>query len=369
MKIALDATPLVSSGKSGLSGGGIGVAGGITRYLLELLGALAQDYPEDEYVLLAERPFALPLDLPNVTAGSPSETLLDRRWWTFGLRRELRRQAADVFHGVNFAVPFPASIPAVVTVHDLSPWKKRSENSWVDSEWERRSARVRKRAPWLLRTGAARHILTPSEAIRREVIGRFGIAPERVTAIPLAASPRFRPTPESKRPAKPYFLYVGMLEPRKNVTSIVEAWSELRKSVEIDLVIAGPRRPEMPVPPAQPGLILRGEVPEDELPSLYSGAIGFVYPSHYEGFGLPVLEAMQCGAPVIISPDPALRETAGDAGIVAASASQLIQAMQTAWKEQEIWRSRSLARAALFSWTRTARATRDVYDNVHVKVS
>jgi len=108
-------------------------------------------------------------------------------------------------------------------------------------------------------------------------------------------------------------------------------------------------------------LELRGEVSETELATLYSGAIALVYPSYYEGFGLTVLEAMQCGAPVIISRDPALVETAGDAAL---STDSLFEAMHSLLESRQLrdeMRSRSLARAALFSWKRTARATHDVY--------
>jgi glycosyltransferase involved in cell wall biosynthesis len=155
-----------------------------------------------------------------------------------------------------------------------------------------------------------------------------------------------------------------MLEPRKNVEALLEAWREVRKSTEIDLVIAGPRRAEAKLPSPQPGLILRGEAPEEELPELYSGASAFVYPSHYEGFGLPVLEAMQCGAPVIVSTDPALRETAGDAGLCAGSTRELVEAMRAVLTNLSFWRARSLARAGLFSWERTARATHAVYQEL-----
>ena len=188
----------------------------------------------------------------------------------------------------------------------------------------------------------------------------FRVDPSRVTAIPLAADAHFRPQPPQPA-ARPYFLYVGMFEARKNVAAVIGAWSAIHLGVDVDLVLAGPHREELPIAPQRPGLVLRGEVPESELASLYSGAIALVYPSHYEGFGLPVLEAMQCGTPVIVSREPALMETAGDAAI---SADNLYEAMRLLLENPQLradLRSRSLARAALFTWERTARATHDVY--------
>jgi len=332
--------------------------GGLARYTSQLVTALSQGFPEDEFILVSDQPFELPCTAPNLRSGDPPGNSLERRWWTFGLQRELKRQSAEVFHGVNFAVPFPAAIPAVMSIHDLSPWKT---GGWVDEGWRTRTARVRKRVPWMIRTGAVRHIVTPSEAIRREVIDFFRLDPHRVTAVPLAAAAHFRPLPSAAPSARPYFLYAGMFEPRKNVDAVINAWSALRGRFDVDLVLAGARREEVPAPPERVGLILRGEVPECELRELYSQAMALVYPSHYEGFGLPVLEAMQCGTPVIISRDPALQETAGDAAI---STDDVYSAMCLLMEDSR-WRaelsSRSLARAALFTWERTARATHDVY--------
>jgi glycosyltransferase involved in cell wall biosynthesis len=250
-----------------------------------------------------------------------------------------------------------------MTIHDLSPWVAAP---WVDDAWRSRTARVRKRVPWMIRTGTADQIITLSEAIRREVIHFFRADPNRVTAIPLAAAPHFQPQPP--RGGRPYFLFAGMMEPRKNVEAILSAWSELRSRFDVDLVVAGPHREESSALPRLPGLKIRGVVSESELAALYCGAIALVYPSLYEGFGLPVLEAMQCGTPVIISSDPALVETAGDAGIQVDlqqdTAGNLARAMQSLLEDPGLradMRRRSLQRAARFSWTQTARATHNVY--------
>jgi glycosyltransferase involved in cell wall biosynthesis len=357
LKVAVDATPL-SAAVGGLA------VGGLTRYTGQLVTALAQQFPEDEFILLSDQAFELPCAAPNLRAGRRPGNIWERRWWTFGLQRELKRQGAEVFHGVNFAVPFPATMPAVMTIHDLSPWmtSEGAGEHWVDHAWRVRTTRVRKRVPLLIRTGAARHIITPSEAIRREVIHFFRVDPGRVTAIPLAAAPYFQPQPAVAR--RPYFLYAGMFEARKNVEAVIAAWSAIYPKSQVELVLAGPHREEASLPQRRPGLELHGVVAESELAALYSGAIALVYPSHYEGFGLPVLEAMQCGTPVIISEDPALIETAGDAGMRADKAGGFAQAMQALLDSPELraeMRSRSLARAAQFTWERTACATHEVY--------
>ena len=165
------------------------------------------------------------------------------------------------------------------------------------------------------------------------------------------------------RPETPYFLFLGALEPRKNLPALVEAWRGVRRRHKIDLLLAGRRRADYPPIPEEPGLRLLGEVPDEELSALHSGALAFVYPSLYEGFGLPVLEAMQCGACVIAS--RAVEETGGPAAVYADSLEDLTRAMLRA-AEDPAWRadcqSRSLARAREFSWERTARLTRQVYE-------
>jgi glycosyltransferase involved in cell wall biosynthesis len=347
LRIALDSTPLAHAGR----------IGGLARYTSQLVATLAREFPEDEFILVSDQPFEMPATAPNLCRGNPPRNALERRWWTVGLSRELRRQSADVFHGVNFSVPFPSTIPAVLTIADLSPW---ATGAWVDDAWRARSARVRKRLPWLIRSGAARHIITLSEAVRAEIIRFFRLDPARVTAIPLAAAESFCPQPSGPQ-VRPYFLYAGMWEPRKNVDALIAAWSAIRASFDVDLVIAGPRREEIPLPPACPGLLLRGEVSEDELAALYSGAVALLYPSHYEGFGLPVLEAMQCGAPVIISRDPALVETAGGAGLITENICEAMRALLENPQLRAQMQARSLARAATFSWAQTARSTHQIY--------
>jgi len=330
-------------------------SGGLARYTSELSLALSRCFPDDEFYLLSDQPFQMPGDAPqNLRRGGGPRSAIERRWWLWGLARELGRLGADLVHGPDFAVPYLARRPSVLTIHDLSPW--------MDSRWHHAAERVRRRTPVLLELGLATMVITPGETVRKAVIERFRLLPDRVVAVPEAAPSWLSPIagPVS---ARPYFLFVGTIEPRKNLDALLEAWRAVREEHEVDLVIAGRRRADGPAITGEPGLRLMGEVPDTDLASLYSGAVAFVYPSHYEGFGLPVLEAMQCGAPVIAS--RAVYEAAGDAAMYAGDAGEIAGAMRSLLAipalKAEI-RDRSLARARQFSWERTARNTREVYE-------
>lgn len=279
-------------------------AGGLHRYTAELLAALRREFPLD-----------------HIFAAMPDEG----RWW---LRTGIAARY-DVFHGTNFEVPPLSPRPSVMTLHDLSPWR-----GWGGSD------RVRRRTRALLGLGAATMVVTPSEAIRREAIEYFRLSPTCVVAIPHAAADWMRPV--EVPPGPPYFLAVGDDLPRKNLAVVRDAARTL--GVELREI--------------------RHRVPDRDLPALYSGAVALLYPSHYEGFGLPVLEAMQCGAMTIVSRDPALVETASDAALTVDTDTGWLPAMRAALENPDLrarYRAASLARARGFSWSATARATHEVY--------
>ncbi len=346
MNIALDATPLTVP------------TGGIVRYTVELALALARSFPRDNYWLVSDQPFpALSDGLPNLRVGGKPRNALERKWWSFGLPIELHRLQAGVFHGVDFCVPYLPLLPSVLTLHDLSPWRR---------PFRQASRRVRERTPFLLRSGLATMVITPTESIRREACEAFGLHPSRVIAVPLAASSLFRPV-AAEPSRRPYFLCVSTLEPRKNLGVIVDAWRQVRGRFDVDLVLAGCRRDDFPAIAEEDGLRLPGAVADADLPGLYSGAAAFLYPSSYEGFGLPLLEAMQCGAAVFTSSDAALVEVGGEAAVQldADDPRQWAEAMTAVLSRPE-WRASlqagGLRRAAQFEWGKTARATREVYD-------
>ncbi len=342
MRVAIEAASL------GLS------SGGLARYTSELSLALARSFPDDEYFLISDQPFRMPVGCPpNLERGGGPRNAMERRWWLWGMAREMSRLGADLVHGPDFAVPYIPRRPSVLTLHDLSPW--------MDAAWRPAARRVRRRTPILLDLGIATMIVTPGEAVRKQAIERFRLRPERVVAVPEAAAAWFRPVAGVL--ATPYFLFVGTLEPRKNLPALVEAWREVRRHYPVELVLAGRRRADFPALAEEPGLRVMGEVPDAALPQLYSGALALVYPSLYEGFGLPVLEAMQCGACVIAS--RAVAEAAGDAAVYAETPQELARAMSEAASRPE-WRAelsaRSLDRAREFTWERTARMTHQVYE-------
>jgi glycosyltransferase involved in cell wall biosynthesis len=176
---------------------------------------------------------------------------------------------------------------------------------------------------------------------------------------------RFQPV-DTTPASVPYFLFTGTLEPRKNNPFLLAVWREVRKQAQVELWLAGRRRFDFPEIPAEAGLRLLGEVPDRELPALYGGAAAFLYPSLYEGFGLPVLEAMACGACVITSADPAIGEVAGDSALRLDVRDnrvwiQSLLAVLAGGDWVERLRERALQRAAEFTWERTALMTREVY--------
>jgi glycosyltransferase involved in cell wall biosynthesis len=343
MRVALDGTPLTLA------------SGGLRRYVAELSCALAGEFPGDTFLLASNAGFKLPEGAPANLAPAPGPgNAIERRWWSWGVNRLVDRERIDVFHGTNFEVPYLPARPGVLTLHDLSPWDDVAERG--------RAQRVRSRTPALIRLGIAGMIITPTETIRRQAIETFRIHPDRVVAVPEAAAASFEPA--GCVPAAPYFLYVGAVGHRKNVATAIEAWREVRKRHAVDLVLAGDERADF-FP--EPGFRALGVVDDRRLAELYSGAVALLYPSLYEGFGLPVLEAMQCGAAVITSRDPAVAEVAGDAAVRldARDVRAWAEAMAFAVENPE-WladlRAKSLERARGFSWRNTARLTRDVYD-------
>jgi glycosyltransferase involved in cell wall biosynthesis len=242
--------------------------------------------------------------------------------------------------------------------------------------------RARRRLPLMARASNA--IVTPTESVRREVCERLGVAASRVFAVPEAARACFTPLKfdetESVRlrvgAGREFLLAVGTIEPRKNLPALVEAFEEVlrvRASSQLRLVVAGGRG-WMSAPvfeafeksSARASLVLAGYLGDEDLRALYSSCRAFVYPSVYEGFGLPPLEAMSCGAPVVAGRTPAVSEvTAGAARLFnPRDPSELARALVELLDDEAARRELSdagLRRAAQFSWERTARMTLEVY--------
>ncbi|HEX8457547.1 MAG TPA: glycosyltransferase family 1 protein [Pyrinomonadaceae bacterium] len=358
---------------------GSGLAG-VETYITNLIEALAARGESNRYTLY-------------VTRGRGGADRFEGRWPHVAVRRtlpqtpfiripyslpvELRRHRADLLH-VQFTAPPLAPCPVVATIHDLSfehlpeTFKRRS--------WMQLRLTVRRTA----RTAA--HIITSSEFSRRDLIETYNLAPERVTVALAAAAPHFRPATaeavaEVRRRydiAGDYVLAVGSIQPRKNLVRLVRAYSDLRRRRSHDklpqLVLVGKRAwlyGETLRAVERSGLasnvLFTGYVPEGDLPALYTGALCFVYPSYFEGFGLPPLEAMQCGAAVVAGDRTSLPEVVGDAGLLVnpfdedAIGAAIARLIDDEHLRAELKR-RGQARAARFSWAETARRTLQVYE-------
>ena len=285
----------------------------------------------------------------------------------------VRASKSELLHVSYIAPPVPLC-PTVVTIHDLS--------YLAHPEWL--SARVRLQLRLLIPPSLRRaaRVVAISEFTKRDLIARYGTPADKITVVPEAPAAEFTPLPDAASqplPAgvrEPFILAVGNLEPRKNLATLIEAFGDLvRRGFGGLLVVAGKDKyqgEQAAGTVARMGLqsrvIFTGYVDDPTLRLLYNRAALFVYPSLYEGFGLPPLEAMACGCPVVASQATAIPETVGDAAILvdATSVAALAEAMGRVVNDPALARRLSLegrARAAQFSWERTAELTRRVYEN------
>jgi len=271
----------------------------------------------------------------------------DLWWYPHGLTREARRRGVSVLHCPTFRGPVSTSIPLVVTVLDLAVLR----HPGMFNQWSRRYSRFA--VPRVVQAAAA--VITISEFTKQEVIEVLGTAPEKVHAIPIAVEQPF--TPGGPRTEGDYVLSVGTLEPRKNLARVQQA----ARALAVPLRVIGAE--------GWGGVKVEGRagrVSDEELAALYRGARCLVYPSLYEGFGLPVLEAMACGTPVVTSRGGATEEVAGDAAVLVdpLDVDAIAAGITEALARGEELRAKGLERAKAFSWDRVARETLAVYAGV-----
>jgi glycosyltransferase involved in cell wall biosynthesis len=258
----------------------------------------------------------------------------------------LRRTGAALVH-TQYAVPARSPCPAVVTIHDLSFEHGSSHMAWKDRIVFRRvvprAARV------------ATRVLTVSERTRADLIRLYDLPDEKVVVTPNGVDPAF--TPGNSLSLGTYVLAVGAVQPRKNQLVALAA----AEAVPLPLVVAGPVKDEkLAARLRDAGADVRGYVSQDELAELYRGAACLVQPSHFEGFGLPMLEAMASGTPVVALDEPALREVGGDA-VVFVDEAHLADGMRRALAEHDELAVAGLERVRAFSWRATAERTLEVY--------
>jgi glycosyltransferase involved in cell wall biosynthesis len=358
---------------------GTGLAGNET-YAANLIEALAEIDKVNRYTLYVTRReaverfhnrwsnFSIRLTLPHTPLVRIPITLV----------RELRRHPVDLLH-VQFTAPPFAPCPVVQTIHDLAfehlpeTFKRRS--------WMQMRLTVRHTAR------RAAHIITVSDYSRRDIVETYRVAEERISTVPLAAPAHFAPV-EDERELRSvrerydikdeYILAVGSIQPRKNLVRLIAAYADLRRARPQaklpQLVLVGKKAwlyGETLRAVEQYGVgdltIFTGYVSDADLQALYTGALCFVYPSYFEGFGLPPLEAMQCGAPVIVGNRTSLPEVVGDAGLlvnpfdVDQLARAIAQVIDDASLRREL-RAKGFERARNFNWHETARLTLEAYE-------
>ncbi len=355
---------------------------GVGYYTEHLLHHLVQEATDDEVVVVSNRPVDTTSPLPahvRVEAGGRwrAPRLI---WLQAQAPRVLREIEADVAHFTNGMMPVAGATPTVVTIHDMSltlyPRFHPARRVLLNRPLVNLAAR---------RAGA---IITVSESAKRDIVRLYGLPPDRVHVIHEAPAPRFRPVREPAPLARVraryglgdrVILYVGTIEPRKNLPRLIEAFARRRRTGELrghQLVCAGPYGwlsgdIDRLVWDLGAGDAVRftGYVPFDDLPALYSLSEMFVFPSMYEGFGLPVVEAMACGAPVITGRNSALAEIAGGAiahvdRLDADAIGETMVALAADRDRRERLSMLGLERAQSFSWRRAARETLEIYRRV-----
>jgi glycosyltransferase involved in cell wall biosynthesis len=284
---------------------------------------------------------------------------------------------AKLFHATEHLLMPLRGVPTILTIHDLI-FRKMPEHHKPLNRWY-----LNLTLPLFSRR--ADHIIVVSEATRHDVVDTYGISRDKMTVVPEAAAPRFTPQPPKVIDAvrqcyqlpESYLLYVGTIEPRKNLLRLLQVWEKLYRTSEVPpLVIVGSRGwlsedffTALENSPFRNDVLLTGFVRDEDLPGLYAAATAFIFPSLYEGFGLPPLEAMACGTPVVCSNTSSLPEVVGEAALLCDPLDELAlaDALKRVVSDEDLrdtLRERGLKQAAKFSWDRTAKETLAVYNSV-----
>jgi len=362
---------------------------GSGQYLHHLLAAMGDLSAEGWHAHLCcppwvEAPSTPPISVQSHSVAVPAhlDKNLAKLWWEqIAFPQSSRQFDADLVHVPYFAPPLVSRRPLVVTIFDLIPLLLPLY----------RGSRLVRTYMRLVSTAARRAdlVLTDSYSAANDIERLLGIDPKRIRPIHLAAADSYQPVSEAERQPVldalgingPYLLYLGGFDRRKNVIGILRALARVRDRLgDVRLVIAG-RLPETDTSFAPDPRVVSSElslddrvhytgwVAEEDKPALYSGALGFLFPSFYEGFGLPVLEAISCGIPAVVGKGSSLEEVAGDGGLVVApdEIGGIAQAMDRLIHDDSLRSDLSeagLAHARRFSWRRTAQQTWDAYQSV-----
>ncbi len=374
MRIGFDATNILGHG-------------GIKTYARQLIRNLASLFPDDSFVLLstfsgsrASRVASLFGDLKGVSVerALPHISMLGKGlgWLTGAAGALMWRMAERNLDMVHLTDPFgTASLPRAftATIHDLFPL---SRSEYAGSRLE---AFYRTRTPAIMKRALA--LVTPSSYIARQVKELYPHMEAEIGVIPEAASPVFRrdthedpiSLPEELA-GKRYLLHVGRPDPRKNLEALLRSYvslpAEIRNSLGLVLVPSGGLPPLNSVPGLEKSeVVILQDLPDEDLRSVYAGAAAFVFPSLDEGFGLPILEAMRCGCPVIAANVSCLPEVTGDAALLVDPANpdeiaSAVSSLERTPSMREDLVKRGYERAGKFSWERTARETMELFRRI-----
>jgi alpha-1,3-rhamnosyl/mannosyltransferase len=342
------------------------------RYTRELFGTLAAIDPSLEIVAVGSpAELVLPNGLRQIPAGPSLPSNLG--WMLTGLPQAARRAKLDLFHAPSYTAPIGGPRPLVLTIHDVSYERH--------PEWYPYKRDPLRRAFYRRSARAADRIVTDSAFSRAEIVAAYGVRESTIDVVPLAAASTFTTGPALPLPAEyptRYFLHVGDLHPRRNLSMLARAVAEARKrrakGESFSLVLVGHDRGSRDElreisrleGGSSPLAFFAEGATDSALLALYRSAIALLYPSKYEGFGLPLLEAMACGVPVIAARSSSIPEVVGDGGMLLdpdderAWTTAIEEVVENPGHAQRL-RTAGLAQASSFSWQRTARETAAIY--------